>query len=421
MTAEKPFLTNIQRDRDVALGLLKPSQRDLEHGLALHRECLVAESYSLGLCAPAVAGPLNAELDAGASAIEFKDLYEDQTMRNWATTPALREEYHHAWEASGVSCMFLNAGEEGNDPGLLLQRLARYTWLMDTMPDILARATTAAHIRKNHSEGKHSICFSLNGVPLPGRNLNPRDELRDIKVFAQLGARMMHLTYQRRNPIGDGCGEPNDGGLSDFGRMVIAEMNRLGVIIDLAHTGWRTCCEAARASTLPLLVSHSAVHALSAHIRGKPDEVIKAVLDSGGTMGITNYPAFLGLSGDIVALLDHLAYMVQKFGDDSVTIGTDAAYRASGCEAALQQLRWPNSRPRWENLWPEGALSDPQFHRPEQQQSLAWTNWPLFTVGMVQRGFSEETIRKIVGGNLLRVVEANETHRTAPTPGEDKN
>src|SRR5690606_26380862 len=137
--------------------------------------------------------------------------------------------------------------------------------------------------------------------------------LREIRVFAQLGVRMMHLTYKRRNAIGDGCGEPHDGGLSDFGHAVVAEMNRLGVMIDLAHTGWQTCRDAARATKRPLLVSHSAVHALSAHIRAKPDDVIRAVLGTGGTMGITNVPAFLGGSGDIRAFLEHLGYMVRTF------------------------------------------------------------------------------------------------------------
>ena len=77
-------------------------------------------------------------------------------------------------------------------------------------------------------------------MPLPQEWESVRDELRLIRIFHQLGIRMMHLTYNRRNPIGDGAGEPHDGGLSDFGHAAIAEMNRVGVIVDVAHSGWKT-------------------------------------------------------------------------------------------------------------------------------------------------------------------------------------
>ncbi len=398
----------IERDRAVALALLKPSKRDLDYGLALHRECLVAESYSLGLHAPVDAEALDREAASGASASEWSDLFEDHLMLNWTSTPELLAQYRQAWETSGVGCLFINAGEEGNRPERLLKRLARYTALIDTLPDLLARATTAEQIRANHRAGKRSLCFALNGVPLPGRCENVQDELREIRTFARLGVRMMHLTYQRRNPIGDGCGEINDGGLSHFGHAVVGELNRLGVVIDLAHTGWKTCLDVAKTTQRPVLVSHSAVHALSGHLRAKPDNVIRAVLDTGGTMGITNYPDFLGLSGDLSALLEHIDYMVRTFGEDSVTIGTDDAYKTTDAAETLETLQWPAARERWEGLWPnETPGSDPRWTSPELHQSMAWTNWPLYTVGMVMRGYRDETIAKILGGNLLRVIAAN--------------
>ena len=78
-------------------------------------------------------------------------------------------------------------------------------------------------------------------MPLPGEQATVEQELRFISQFFELGCRMMHLTYNRRNPIGDGCAEPANAGLSDFGRAVIAEMNKVGVIADVAHSGWQTC------------------------------------------------------------------------------------------------------------------------------------------------------------------------------------
>ncbi|MDE2800979.1 MAG: membrane dipeptidase, partial [Gemmatimonadota bacterium] len=256
-----------------------------------------------------------------------------------------------------------------------------------------------------HKAGKRCTYLTCNGIPLAGDQTNPEEELRYIRVFAQLGARMMHLTYNRRNPIGDGCGEPNDAGLSDFGHATVAEMNRLGIIIDISHTGWQTCLDAAKASAQPVVVSHSVACTLNEHIRSKPDNIIRAVLDTGGTMGITNVPAFLGGSGDISAFLDHIDYVAKTFGTDAVTIGTDRGYPSKYSTEANRKLNpRPRQRNRWEALWPPGdPLRSPEWRQPHQEQSLTWTNWPLFTVGLVQRGYSDDDIAKIIGGNILRV------------------
>ncbi len=398
---------HIQTARHVALDLLKPSPRDLERGIELHEHALVVESYGLGLRSPVDPDPVNAAIAAGASDRELQDLTEDMGMTRWALTPELRREYREAWRASGVTCTFQNAGEEGNDPLRLIKRLARHTYITDAMPDFLQRATTPDDIVAAHKAGKRCTYLTCNGIPLAGDQTNPPEELRYLRVFAQFGARMMHLTYNRRNPIGDGCGEPRDGGLSDFGHAAVAEMNRLGIIIDLSHTGWQTCLDAAKASEQPVVVSHAVARALNEHIRSKPDAVIRAVLDTGGTMGITNVPAFLGRSGDITAFLDHIDYVAKTFGTDAVTIGTDRAYVSQGVARANRKLNArPKPRGRWEALWPPGdPLTSPEWRQPHQEQSLAWTNWPLFTVGLVQRGYRDADIAKIIGGNILRVAK----------------
>lgn len=399
------FHDMLSATRQVALSLLKPSQKDLEHGLELHRESLVVESYSLGLHAPVEPDVLNALTDGGGSQVEYQDLSEEQRMTGWVRSEELKEEYRQAWEASGVDCMFLNAGEEGNDPMVLLKRFARYVYLTDHFPEEVQRVTTVDEINQLPALGKRGLCLTLNGVPLTGKQLDVYDELRYIRVFAQMGAKMMHLTYNRRNPLGDGCGERVDAGLSDFGQEAVKEMNRLGVIIDLAHTGWQTCLDAARYSSQPVVVSHSAAWELNQHIRCKSDEVIRAVVETGGTIGVTNVPRFLGRNGDICALLDHIDYIAGKFGAEAVTIGTDRSYASCRMEEAgsLLKRRTPG-RTRWEALWPRGEeVYKAEWTKPEQVQSMAWTNWPLFTVGLVQRGYSDADIQKILGGNLMRV------------------
>jgi len=397
----------IQQARDVALDILKPSKSHLEHGLELHENALVIESYGLGLSAPVDPDPVNTAIEEGASDRELQDLTEDMSMTRWALAPELQQEYREAWQASGVTCTFQNAGEECNDPLRLMKRFARHTYLNDAMPDLLQRVTTPEDIVSAQKNGKRCKYLTCNGIPLVGDQTNPQEELRYIRIFAQLGARMMHLTYNRRNPIGDGCGEPNDAGLSDFGHATVAEMNRLGVIIDLAHTGWQTCRDAAKATNQPVVISHSVACALNEHIRSKPDDIIRAVLDTGGTMGITNVPAFLGGKGDVNAFLDHIDYVAKTFGTDAVTIGTDRSYSSQYIPETNKKLNTrPKQRNRWEALWPPGdPVKSPEWRQPHQEQSMMWTNWPLFTVGLVQRGYSDDDILKIIGGNILRVAK----------------
>lgn len=133
-------------------------------------------------------------------------------------------------------------------------------------------------------------------------------------------------------------------------------------------------------------------------------DVLKALADSGGYAGICCIPPFLGSKGDIAAFLDHIDYIVRKVGVDHVAIGTDIAYRSRSDDRERRKL--PNARRkrnRFAHIWPTGALVGGTAAGCE---SLAWTNWPLFTVGLVQRGYKDEDIQKILGGNVLRVAKA---------------
>lgn len=180
-------------------------------------------------------------------------------------------------------------------------------------------------------------------------------------------------------------------------------MNRVGVIVDVAHSGWKTSLEAAKASRKPVMASHASCTALHPHIRSKPDDVIRAIADTGGFMGICAVGDFLGGTGDIVAMLNHIDYVARKFGTDFVAIATDLAYISINTGAETAKVPRPGrGRAQWEALWPNGAY--PNFRTGSR--TLSWVNWPLFTVGLVQRGYSEDDIRKIVGGNALRVAKA---------------
>jgi len=390
----------IEKLRTAAMEVLKPSKKSLEHGLELHANSMVVESYGFSPRSGYDADLYRREFEAGASDQELEDLREEMLMTRCVTDTRDREEYKQAWDASGVTCVFQNAGEEGQDPMRLIKRLARFTYVTDTLGDFVTRAAFPDDILNAKKQNKHALYFSGNGVPVTGQWTSVQDELRYIRIFYQLGIRMMHLTYNRRNMLGDGCAESANGGISDLGKAAITEMNRVGVIVDVAHSGWRTSLEAAKASGKPMVASHSTAAEVNRHIRAKPDEVIRAIADTGGYIGICCIPSFLGRSGDINAMLDHINYVVKRFGADHVAIGTDVAYTPSSSDGL--KLPGRRSRPRFENFWPPDAFAN----YPSQHASMAWTNWPFFTVGMVERGHSDQDIQKILGGNVLRVAHA---------------
>lgn len=420
--AAQPFETTnetILRSRQAALKLLKPTEQQLQRGLELHADAVVFDAYGFAPRAAVDGDAYRKVQESGASDAELADLREEMMMTRWATDAAEREEFLGAMQAAGVTSIFQNAGEEGNEPTRLLKRLARFTFATDTLRDRVPKAITPADVVAAKKAGRHCLAFTTNGVPLPMRWQSTRDELSFIRIFQQLGVGMMHLTYNRRNPLGDGAGESNDGGISDFGREAIAEMNRLGVIVDVAHSGWRTSREAAKASVRPMVASHTTCAGLNKHYRAKPDDTMKTIADTDGLIGICCIDRFLGGTADIRALLDHIEYAIKLVGPNHVAIGTDVAYMSRN--QAKEQAKIPRrpgsgggSAGRWEHLWPAD-----QFTRPTDADaplSLAWSNWPLFTVGLVQRGVDETTIRKILGENVLRVWAANQGKPAVPVP-----
>jgi membrane dipeptidase len=399
--AQRPgFNATIDAAWQAGIEALKPSARELQRGLRLHAESLVFDAYGFSPRCAVDGDRIAKAAAAGASDGEIQDLQEGMGMTRCVESAAERAEFEMAWQAAGVTCIFQNAGEEGNDPLRLLKRLARFTYVTDHLRDFVFKAVAPPDIEAAKRDSRHCLYFSGNGVPLAGDFQSVPEELRHIRLFFELGIRMMHVTYNRRNLLGDGCAEPANGGLSDLGRAAIAEMNRVGVIVDVAHSGWRTSLEAAQTSKKPIVASHTVCDAVHHHIRAKPADVIKTIVEGGGLVGICCIPEFLGGEGGIGAMLEHIDYVVQRFGADHVAIGTDIAYTSSSAAAENRKIpgRGPR-RTRYEALWPEGSRGG----RYPGAASLAWTNWPLFTVGMVQRGYRDDDIRKILGLNMLRI------------------
>ena len=396
----------IRNARAKALALLAPTGADLEHGLELHRESVVVDAYGFNaLSLPAcLASEIERAHEAGATHLDLQQTLHRLMVTGIVEDPTARAEFRAAVEASGVTCVVQNAGE-GRNVFESLERMSLFTCVCDALPHLVRKAVNADDVLRAKEAGRQCLFFSLNNPVMDQRWDFWTDELKWLGVFHRAGIRIMHLTYNRRNRCGDGCAEPADAGLADFGVDVIGELNRLGVIVDVAHSGQRTSLEAARASSRPIVASHTGVRALNDHVRNKHDDVIRAICDGGGYVGVCVVPPFLGRSGDIHALLDHVDHIRSRFGARHVAIGCDATYRPPpppDVSAVLARVR--PKRSFWSHWPPDDPLMKPGAEEECRTGSLAWTNWPLFTVGMVQRGYADDEIRDIIGGNCLRVM-----------------
>ncbi|MBM3890634.1 MAG: dipeptidase, partial [Verrucomicrobia bacterium] len=241
--------------------------------------------------------------------------------------------------------------------------------------------------------------------PIVGQLSDPDEELSWVETWYQLGVRLMHLTYNRRNFIGDGCAEPANGGLSELGRALIKKMNEVGIIVDTPHSGIQTTLDAAKASTKPMMASHTGAKAVFNHMRCKSDAELKAIAATDGLIGVYVLPNMLGPNATLNTMLDHVDYIAKLVGANHVAIGTDTTY----------QQPWPKTltgypKARFSTQW-WGNWNKENHPLPISDEastgSLAWTNWPLYTVGLVMRGYSDTDIGKILGGNFMRVLDAN--------------
>ena len=239
-------------------------------------------------------------------------------------------------------------------------------------------------------KGKLGVIIHFqNTVPLG-------DDLANYERFYAHGLRMVQICYNRTNLVGDGCLEPGDGPLTGFGRESIREMNRLGMVVDLSHTGRRTTFDAMRASSSPPVFSHSNPKALCENRRNIDDEQIKAVADLGGLVGVNAYPAFVrpgGKGATVSDLVDHIDYLVDLIDPHQVGLGLDF------CELSPQIHREMISAGEWSiEDYPDDSGTYPiGLETPAQIPNL--------TQELARRGYSPDAIKSIMGGNWINLFQ----------------
>jgi len=404
---ESPY-PSIRTAWEAALAQLQPSRRDLEHGLELHAGTLSLDHFGF---LPAIH---SAELEAAWTALREAQIggadyhFELSLLRKRACTqtPAAIQEFLYALAASGLSGLIQTAAE-GKSLDQDFKRLAGFRGIERAAGENLATAGSAKELSRLHDKEIFSVVLSVNGPPLTGHLMDPRDEFQWLQPWYDLGVRLMHLTYNRRNPAGDGCMEEANGGLSDLGRELILRLNSLGVILDLPHTGEQTCLDAIRVSQRPVMASHTGRKVFCNHPRTKSDTVLKAIAGTGGLVGVVSLPSLMGGDGNLATLLDAIEDMTALLGTEHVAISTDYAYKSpTPAEFSHGSLRGAEYNPSWWGIWKPGG-SQGSKSTEHFGGSLQWTNWPLFTVGLVTRGFSDQDITNILGANFLRVLSAH--------------
>ncbi len=391
--------------------LLGATDAQVEAGAELHRNLLVCDSFGFlpGVISPWGAGQLNAAIEENQDPSEIQQVRLDVMATGAAHDEESFALYERIFEMAGVNATFTNAGC-GPNIDYTLRCAVRFQQACDGLRDVWTKAIHAEQAQEAFAAGKRAMFWSANNPPSDAGFMDGHSQMYWLGAFHRLGFRMMHLTYNRRNWVGDGCMEPKPGGLSAFGLDVVAAMNDLGIIIDTPHTGGPTTMDAAEVSRAPIAASHTICRDLRDHPRGKTDHEMRAIADGGGFIGITCVSHFLSASGGtIVDLLDH----VEHAGIDHVGIGTDTGFMAPP-PAEPEALPIPRRQGDWWSFWQPGTLSGGVPAVEGASESINWICWPYFTTGLMMRGYTEEQIAKIVGGNILTTMAEVEKAATAP-------
>jgi membrane dipeptidase len=279
--------------------------------------------------------------------------------------------------------------------------------LCDASGGRLQVARTASDVERLNAAGRKSCILCIEG----GHAI--ADDLGVLRAFHELGVRYLTLTWNNSNSWADGCGEePRHGGLTPFGREVVKEMNRIGMIVDVSHVHEKTFWAALETTSRPVMASHSCARALCDHRRNLRDEQLRAVAGNGGVVGVNFYPAFVS-----EAYRRAVAPIHAREAEALKNARGDAEIDAIRRRADEEERTLP--RPSIDDVVAHverivevagidhvglGADFDGVPTLPAGLEGCA--RLPALTARLAERGFDEEGIRKFLGGNMLRVMRA---------------
>jgi len=246
-------------------------------------------------------------------------------------------------------------------------------------------AKSAGEMRSARESGKLAVVFHFqNTKPFEGR-------LDLVTLFHELGVRVVGLTYNEKNLVGDGCTERTSSGLSEYGIQLIKKLEEVGVLVDLSHVGYQTCREALEVSTKPVIFSHTNARGVLEHPRNVPDDLLKGVAETGGVVCLNVFPSFVASDNPTIQdVMRHVDYVSDLVGPEHVGFGLDL--NTGGDMKMFSELKFKAKYvplPPW--VFPEGIA--------------AYSEYPNLTRELLAGRYSEDEVKAILGGNLMRVFD----------------
>ena len=277
-----------------------------------------------------------------------------------------------------------------------VKNIADWNRMFERFPDLIVPGRTAEDVRSAHATGKTAIIFGF-------QNCSPiEDDISLVEICHQLGARFMQLSYNNQSLLATGCYEDNDTGITRMGRQVIAEMNRVGLVVDMSHSGERSTLEAIEISDRPIAITHANPASWHPALRNKSDKVLKVLGDSGGMLGFSVYPHHL--KDKSTCTLESFCAMVARTADlmgiDHIGIGSDLCQDQPDSVVEWMRVgRWTKDID-----YGEGSASDAGFPPmpPWFGGNLDFGN---IADGLRTFGFADTDVEKVMGGNWLRFFE----------------
>ena len=313
----------------------------------LHQQCIVFDAHC----------------DSILNVLEVKRTLEQRSSEGHLDLPRLRE----GGVTAQIFAIYVRREYLARAAYQTLRALDALHALFDRCPDDVILATTAADVQRAKADGKIAAIIAIEGAE------SLEGDLGLLRVYHRLGVRNLGITWSLRNRAADGVNETRTGGgLSNFGVELVEEMNRLGIMIDVAHLAPAGVRDVLGISQAPIIDSHANAKALRSVARNLTDEQLEGIASTGGVVGVTFVPYFLDedwKQASLEHLLDHIGHIVKVAGIDHVGLGSD-----------FDGFGPP----------PPTGLEDA-------------TCFPNITIGLLQRGYGEDDVRKILGGNFMRV------------------
>ncbi len=273
-----------------------------------------------------------------------------------------------------------------------VENIIAWNQRFEMYPDLILPGLSGADARSAHSEGRTAIYLGF-------QNCSPiEDNIGLVEIFHQLGVRFMQLSYNNQSLLAAGCYEAEDSGITRMGRQVIREMNRVGLVIDMSHSAERSTLDAINISERPIAITHANPAFWKPALRNKPDDVLKALSESGGMLGLSLYPHHLKDGSDckLGSFCDMVARLADMIGVNQIGFGSDLCQdQADEVVVWMRNGTWTR-----DTDYGEGSIDAPGF-----PDNPTWfqDNRDFITIlkGLSDVGFSNDEVRKIAGENWL--------------------